>query len=133
LKSTNGTALNGQLITHRQHKRVFQENEVAGTITPTPFVDLHRTMVLRATGHTPDGPTFTAKVLIVAGITYRVEYSFTKQMNVIGSQDGAAIWLTGLFALKSVATIARRGHSYSISPSHSSKSLRVNGTNVVGQ
>jgi len=41
--------------------------------------------------------------------------------------------LTGWFAPKSAATIARRGHSYSISPSHGAKSLRVNGTDVVGQ
>jgi pSer/pThr/pTyr-binding forkhead associated (FHA) protein len=144
LKSTNGTAINGQpitrhqlrdgdLITIGQHRLVFQENAVASTIAPTPFVDLDRTTVLRATGHTPDGPTLTAKVLIVAGKTDRLEYPLTKQVNVIGSQDGAAIRLTGWFAPKSAATIARRGHSYSISPSQGAKSLRVNGTDVVGQ
>ncbi|MEO5864019.1 MAG: hypothetical protein ABIQ79_03135 [Nitrospiraceae bacterium] len=62
-----------------------------------------------------------------------MEYSLTKQVNVIGSQDGAAIRLTGWFAQKSAATIARRSHSYSISPSQGAKSLRVNGTNVVEQ
>ena len=144
LKSTNGTAINGQpitrhqlrdgdLITIGQHRLVFQENAAASTIAPTPFVDLDRTTVLRATGHTPDGPTLTAKVLIVAGKTDRLEYPLTKQVNVIGSQDGAVIRLTGWFAPKSAATIARRGHSYSISPSQGAKSLRVNGTDVVGQ
>ena len=54
-------------------------------------------------------------------------------MNVIGSQDGAVIRLTGWFAPKSAATIARRGHSYSISPSQGAKSLLVNGTAVCGQ
>ena len=43
------------------------------------------------------------------------------------------IRLTGWFAKKSAATIARRGHSYAISPSQGTKSLLVNGTNVVGQ
>jgi hypothetical protein len=53
-------------------------------------------------------------------------------VNVIGSQDGAVIRLTGWFAPKSAATIARRGHNYAISPSQGAKSLRVNGADVVG-
>jgi len=102
-------------------------------VAPAPFVDLDQTTVLRGTERTPDGPTLTAKVLIIAGKTDRVEYSLTKQVNVIGSQDGADIRLTGWFAPKSAATIARRGHSYSISPSQGTKSLLVNGSDVVGQ
>jgi len=144
LKSTNGTAINGQPITRHQlhdadvitigqHRLVFQENATDSTTAPAPFVDLDRTTVLRGTDHTPDGPTLTAKVLIVAGKTDRLEYPLTKQVNVIGSQDGAVIRLTGWFAPKSAATIARRGHSYSISPSQGAKSLRVNGTDIVGQ
>jgi len=144
LKSTNGTALNGlpvtrhqlrdaDVITIGQHRLVFQENTTSSTAAPAPFVDLDRTTVLRRTDPTPDGPTLTAKVLIVAGKTDRLEYPLTKQVNVIGSQDGAVIRLTGWFAPKSAATIARRGHSYSISPSQGAKSLRVNGTDVVGQ
>lgn len=144
LKSTNGTAINGlpitrhqlrdaDVITIGQHRLVFQENATSSTAAPTPFVDLDRTTVLRGTERTPDGPTLTAKVLIVAGKTDRLEYPLTKQVNVIGSQDGAAIRLTGWFAPKSAATIARRGHSYSISPSQGAKSLRVNGMDVVGQ
>lgn len=144
LKSTNGTAINGRPITRHQlrdadvitigqHRLVFQENTVASTETPASFVDLDRTTVLRGTDRTNDGPTLTAKVQIVAGKTDRLEYPLTKQVNVIGSQDGAAIRLTGWFAQKSAATIARRGHNYSISPSQGAKSLRVNGTDVVGQ
>lgn len=143
LKSTNGTAINGRPITRHQlhdadvitigqHRLVFQENATASTAA-APFVDLDRTTVLRGTDRTPDGPTFTAKVLIVAGKTDRLEYPLTKQVNVIGSQDGAVIRLTGWFAPKSAATIARRGHSYSISPSQGAKSLLVNGTDAVGQ
>ncbi len=144
LKSTNGTTLNGRPITRHQlrdadvitigqHRLVFQENTAASTETPASFVDLDRTTVLRGTDRTPDGPTLTAKVQIVAGKTDRQEYPLTKQVNVIGSQDGAVIRLTGWFAPKSAATIARRGHNYSISPSQGAKSLRVNGTDVVGQ
>jgi pSer/pThr/pTyr-binding forkhead associated (FHA) protein len=144
LNSTNGTAINGLPITRRQlrdadvitiglHRLVFQEIATSSTAVPAPFVDLERTTVLRGTDRIPDGPTLTAKVLIVAGKTDRVEYPLTKQVNVIGSQDGAVIRLTGWFAPKSAATIARRGHSYSISPSQGTKSLLVNGTDVVGQ
>jgi pSer/pThr/pTyr-binding forkhead associated (FHA) protein len=144
LMSTNGTTINGRPITRHQlrdadvitvgqHRFVFQETATADTTAPAPFVDLDRTTVLRGTDRTPDRPTLTAKVLIVAGKTDRLEYPLTKQVNVIGSQDGAVIRLTGWFAPKSAATITRRGHSYSISPSQSTKSLLVNGTDVVEQ
>jgi pSer/pThr/pTyr-binding forkhead associated (FHA) protein len=144
LKSTNGTAINGQPITRHQlhdadvitvgqHRLIFQESVTATTTASAPSVDLDQTMVIRAKDRTSDGPALTAKVLIVAGKTDRLEYPLTKQMNVIGSQDGAVIRLTGWFAPKSAATIARRGHSYSISPSQGTKSLLVNGTDVVGK
>ena len=144
LKSTNGTAINGRPITRHQlrdadvitigqHRLVFQEHVVPSTAAPAPFVDLDRTTVLRGTDRAPDGPSLTAKVLVIAGKTDRVEYPLTKQVNVIGSQDGAVIRLTGWFAPKSAATIARRGQSYSISPSRDAKYLLVNGTDVAGQ
>ena len=144
LKSTNGTALNGQPITRHQlhdadmitigqHRLVFQESALASAAAAAPSVDLDRTMVLGGTDRKPGGPALAARVLIVAGKTDKLEYPLTKQVNVIGAQDGAAIRLTGWFAPKSAATIARRGHSYSISPSQGTKSLLVNGTEVVGQ
>jgi len=144
LKSTNGTSINGRPITRHQlrdadvitigqHRLVFQESVAPSTAAPAPFVDLERTTVLRRTDRMPDGPTLTAKILVIAGKTDRVEYPLTKQVNVIGSQDGAVIRLTGWFAPKSVATIARRGQSYSISPSRDAKYLLVNGTDVAGQ
>ena len=143
LMSTNGTAINGRPITRHQlrdadvitigqHRLVFQENATT-TTAAGPFVDLDRTMVLRGADPTPGRPMLAAKVLILAGKTERGEYPLTKHVNVIGSQDGSAIRLTGWFAPKSAATIARRGNSYSISPSQSAKSLFVNGTEVVGQ
>ena len=144
LKSTNGTAINGRPITRHQlrdadvisigqHRLVFQEDSIPATVTPTPFVDLDRTTVLRGAERIPDGPTLNAKVLVVAGKTDQVEYPLVKQVNVIGSQDGAVIRLTGWFAPKSAAMIARRGQSYSISPSRDAKYLLVNGTDVAGQ
>jgi pSer/pThr/pTyr-binding forkhead associated (FHA) protein len=144
LKSTNGTTINGKPITRHQlrdadvitigqHRLVFQEDTATSSAAPTPFVDLDRTTVLRGTNRIPDGPGLMAKVLVVGGKTDRVEYTLTKQVNIIGSQDGAVIRLTAWFAPKSVAIIARRGQSYSISPSRNAKYLLVNGTDVVGQ
>ena len=145
LKSTNGTAVNGQPITRHQlhdadvitigqHRLVFQDTATTGTHAPASSVDLDRTMVLRGTDSAPGGkPALTAKVLIVAGKTDRLEYPLTKQVNVIGSQEGAIVRLTGWFAPKSAAMIARRGHSYSISPSQGAKSLLVNGAEVMRQ
>jgi pSer/pThr/pTyr-binding forkhead associated (FHA) protein len=143
LMSTNGTAINGKPITRHQlrdadvitigqHRLVFQENQPAPTV-PAPFVDLDRTTVLRGAVRPPEGPTVAAKILIVTGKTDRLEYPLTKQVNVIGSQDGSTIRLTGWFAPKSAAMIARRGSTYSISPSQGAKSLLVNGTDIVGQ
>jgi pSer/pThr/pTyr-binding forkhead associated (FHA) protein len=144
LMSTNGTAVNGQPITRRQlrdadvitigqHRFVFEEHATASTAPPAPFVDLDRTMVLKGSDPAPDKPALTAKALIIAGKTDRLEYSLIKQVNVIGSQDGSTIRLTGWFAPKSAATIARRGRSYFISHSQNAKSLFVNGMEVVGQ
>lgn len=144
LMSTNGTAINSRPITRHQlhdadvitigrHRLVFQEHAAASTGSQTTFADLDRTMVLREADPVPGGPPLTAKVLIIAGKTNRSEYCLVKQVNAIGSQDGSAIRLTGWFAPKSAATIARRGRSYCISHSQSTKSLLVNGTEVVGQ
>ncbi|MCE9535516.1 MAG: FHA domain-containing protein [Nitrospirae bacterium] len=145
LQSTNGTAINGQSITRHQlhdadvitigqHRLVFQEQATVGTTeTPPSAADLDRTIALTRSDRTAKEPTFRAKVLVVAGKTDRLEYPLDKQVTLIGSQEGAAIRLTGWFAPKSAARIAQRGQSYAISPSQGTKSLLVNGTNVVGQ
>ncbi|MDN5941649.1 MAG: FHA domain-containing protein [Nitrospira sp.] len=144
LMSTNGTAINGKSITRHQlrdtdvitigqHRLVFQEDTPASTAPSAPFVDLDRTMMIKGAGPAPDRLLLTAKVLVVAGKTDESEYPLTKQVNLIGARDGALIRLTGWFAPKSAATIARRGNSYSISPSQGAKFLLVNGMEVGGQ
>jgi len=144
LMSTNGTAINGRPITRHQlhdtdvitigrHRLVFQEHTPVSVAPPAPPVDLDRTMVIKGTDPAPNEPIPTAHVLVLAGRTDRSEYVLIKQVNSIGSQDGSVIRLTGWFAPKSVATITRRGRSYSISHSQSAKSLLINGMEVVGQ
>jgi pSer/pThr/pTyr-binding forkhead associated (FHA) protein len=144
LNSTNGTTINGQPITRHQlrdadviaigqHRLVFQENTTTDTEAQSSFVDLDRTTVIRRSDRTPDAPAVAAKVLVTAGKTDRTEYTLSKQVNVIGSQEGAVIRLTGWFAPKSAGMIARRGPNYYVSPSTHAKALLVNGTEVVGQ
>ena len=144
LQSTNGTTINGQSITRHQlhdadvitigqHRLVFQEQATADTTTPALSVDLDRTIALTGSNRTAEEPALSAKVLVVAGKTDRLEYPLGKQVTLIGSQAGAAIRLTGWFAPKSAARIAQRGQGYAISPSQGTKSLLVNGTHVVGQ
>ena len=70
---------------------------------------------------------------MTAGKTDRLEYHLTKPANLIGSQEGAAIQLTGWFAPKAAALISSRGGTYSISSSQGSKKLSVNGKDVSGQ
>jgi pSer/pThr/pTyr-binding forkhead associated (FHA) protein len=144
LMSTNGTAINGRPITRHQlhdtdvitigrHRLVFQELTAPSTAFQAPFVDLNQTMVVKRTDPTPNEPVFIATVYVIAGKTDRPEYSLMKQVNAIGSQDGSAIRLTGWFAPKAAATIARRGRNYSISQSQSTKPLLINGVQAVGE
>ena len=68
--------------------------------------------------------------MIRSGKTDRLEYHLTKASSLIGSQEGAAIHLTGWFAPKAAALISNRGSSFSISPSEGAKRLLVNGAAV---
>jgi len=143
LKSTNGTAVNGKpveraqlhdadVITIGQHRLIFQDtapSPVASTPAPS---DLDQTIVMSGKPLFAV-PSITAKILITAGKTDRLEYHLTKTANLIGSQDGAAIQLTGWFAPKSAALISNRGSVFTISPSQGTKRLMVNGKIVSAQ
>ena len=137
LKSTNGTAVNGKpveraqlhdadVITIGQHRLIFQDTAPSSVAsTPAPS-DLDQTIVMSGKPLFAV-PSITAKILITAGKTDRLEYHLTKTANLIGSQDGAAIQLTGWFAPKSAALISNRGSVFTISPSQGTKRLMVNG------
>lgn len=143
LKSTNGTSLNGKpidraqlhdadVVTIGQHRIIFQEHVPAHTPTPSAPIDLDQTMVISGKGIRKASTATKATVLVTAGKTDRLEYHLTKPSNVIGSQEGATIQLTGWFAPKSAAVIAHREGLYSISPSRDTKKLVVNGKIVAG-
>ena len=143
LKSTNGTAVNGRsieraqlhdadVITIGQHRLIFQDTAPSSVAsTPAPS-DLDQTIVMSGKPLFAV-PSITAKILITAGKTDRLEYHLTKTANLIGSQDGAAIQLTGWFAPKSAALISSRGSVFTISPSQGTKRLMVNGKTVSAQ
>jgi len=143
LKSTNGTAVNGKpveraqlhdadVITIGQHRLIFQDTAPSSVAsTPAPS-DLDQTIVMSGKPLFAV-PSITAKILITAGKTDRLEYHLTKTANLIGSQDGAAIQLTGWFAPKSAALISSRGSVFTISPSQGTKRLMVNGKIVSAQ
>ena len=140
LKSTNGTAVNGKpveraqlhdadVITIGQHRIIFQDNATSAVASTSASSDLDQTMVISGK-HLSPAPSITAKVVITSGKTDRLEYHLTKTANLIGSQEGAAIRLTGWFAPKAVALISSRGSGFTISPSEGSKRLLVNGRDV---
>ena len=137
LKSTNGTSVNGNpveraqlhdadVITIGQHRMIFQDTAPAHTVSAAASPDLDQTMAI--SGKT--GPLIAAKVVVTSGKTDRLEYHLTTTANLIGSQDGAAIQLTGWFAPKAAALISSRGSGFTISPSQGTKRLLVNGTDV---
>ncbi|HLZ33941.1 MAG TPA: FHA domain-containing protein [Nitrospira sp.] len=144
LKSTNGTFLNGKtaeraqlrdadVITIGRHRIIFQESASAPAAASAASIDLEHTIAISSTDTRAGLSTTTATVLVTAGKTERLEYHLTKPANLIGSQDGAGIRLTGWFAPKSAALISSRGGNYSISPSQGIKKLLVNGKEVSGQ
>lgn len=142
LKSTNGTAVNGRpvdraqlhdadVITIGKHRLIFQDNvpSVSAAACSSSDVDFDQTMAITGK-HVVAAPSTTAKVVITSGKTDRLEYHLTKASSLIGSQEGAAIHLTGWFAPKAAALISNRGSVFTVSPSEGAKRLLVNGAAV---
>lgn len=143
LKSTNGTSVNGKsieraqlhdadVITIGQHRLIFQDSASPDSPTATASADMDQTIAISGKQQT-EAASVTAKILVTAGKTDRLEYHLTKTANLIGSQEGAAIRLSGWFAAKAAALISARGSVWSISPSQGTKRLVVNGKSVFAQ
>ncbi len=142
LKSTNGTSVNNRpverhqlrdadVITIGQHRLIFQEPSLPASKEQAVPTALDQTMIIggKNTAHS----VVEAKLLVTKGKTDRLEYRLTNSISLIGSQEGAAIRLTGWFAPRSAAQISRRGSVYVISPSHDGKRVTVNGQDVLSQ
>jgi hypothetical protein len=75
----------------------------------------------------------TACVEVLSGRTDRTEYPLTKLVTVIGAQEDATIRLTGWFAPKVAAMIARRKEAWTLIPSGHGKKVLLNQTQVTTQ
>ena len=143
LKSTNGTSVNGSpiertqlrdadVITIGQHRLIFEDAAPSIGSSVSASSNLDQTMIISAKPGCSVVP-LTAKLLVTSGKTDRLEYRLTKTANLIGSQEGAAIQLTGWFAPKAAALISRGGSVFTISPSQGTKRLSVNGKDILAQ
>jgi len=143
LKSTNGTSVNGSpiertqlrdadVITIGQHRLIFEDAAPSIGSSASASSNLDQTMIISAKPGCSVAP-LTAKLLVTSGKTDRLEYRLTKTANLIGSQEGAAIQLTGWFAPKAAALISRGGSVFTISPSQGTKRLSVNGKDILAQ
>ena len=144
LKSTNGTTVNekgvdrhqlhdGDIISIGRHRLIFHDISTVETTPVASSMDMDRTVVLSGGSQLHAVAAPSARLLVTSGKTDQMEYTLTKQVALIGSQVDAAIRLTGWFAPKAVARIARRGSQYSISPTHRTKKVLVNGEEILTQ
>lgn len=148
LKSTNGTLLNTKAVDRRQlqdadvisigHARLVFRDPTAASQTSSSgamsAVDLDQTMVLTGQVRREQAATSpTACVEVLSGRTDRTEYPLTKLVTVIGAQEDATIRLTGWFAPKVAAMIARRKEAWTLIPSGHGKKVLLNQTQVTTQ
>ncbi len=157
--STNGTFLNdvrvekrrlqhGDQIRVGKHVLVFEEATGPGVpLTPaTPARDPDKTVLAtpemqrqlesvrtKAWVDTPLPGGKIGVVLVVSGQTDKNEYKLTDRVSVVGSQDAAAVKLTGWFAPKVAALISRTETGYALSTSEQGRKILVNGAPIQGR
>jgi pSer/pThr/pTyr-binding forkhead associated (FHA) protein len=159
LNSTNGTFVNGKRISEcalnnnddiviGKHSLIFiapqaVEEDKTETLKikktamgETIIIDpkKHKAMIeeARAAGQAGLGEKLGGFV-IIEGNTDKREYELAGRLTTIGKSDTAGIKLKGLFAPKVAALINRTKSGYFISPSESSKKLKINGAVVEGR
>ncbi|MET0515288.1 MAG: FHA domain-containing protein [Nitrospiraceae bacterium] len=149
LTSTNGTFVNEHKIERKQlrdadvirigtYRIIYRHDDVALSGIPSAPPSTHQAdhTIVCATSMSSaqsTAPSLIGSVEVVSGKTDQPQYTLTKQLSVIGTQDDAAIKLTGWFAPKSAATIGRLGQGYVLSMVDGGKVVRVNGISVKGQ
>ena len=159
LNSTNGTFVNGKRISEcalnnnddiviGKHSLIFispqaVEEDKTETLKikkpamgETIIIDprKHRAMIEEA--HAADQSGLGEKLggfAIIEGNTDKREYELAGRLTTIGKSETSVIKLKGLFAPKVAALINRTKSGYFISPSESSKKLKINGAVVEGR
>ncbi len=147
-QSTNGTFVNEQKVDRKQlrdtdsirigtHRLIFRHEDLApaGTEPTLGTADTDKTMVVAASlaSAKTAAPQKVGVVEVLSGKTAQSQYRLTKQVSLIGSQEDAAIRLTGWFAPKSAAVIGRRPEGYYVSPVEGGKKVLVNKEPIEGQ
>jgi len=159
LSSTNGTFVNGRRISESvlnnnddiiigKHSLIFvspqtQEEDKTETLKikkpamgETIIIDpkKHKAMIeeARAAGQAGIGEKLGG-FTIIEGHTDKREYELSGRLVTIGKSDTSLIKLKGFFAPKVAALINRTKTGYFISPSESSKKLKVNGNAIEGR
>lgn len=148
LTSTNGTFINDRKVDRKQlqdadviriglYRMIYRQEaapaDIAHPIHAAPPTD--KTVVCAgyaAPDSTPASQSF-GLVRVMSGKTDRAEYKLTKQLSVIGAQEDAAIRLTGWFAPRMAAIIARRPQGYLVTMAEGGKQIFLNQTAVKGQ
>jgi pSer/pThr/pTyr-binding forkhead associated (FHA) protein len=156
--STNGTFVNeakiqkqrlqpGDQIRVGKHVLVYEDETATAKPKPAPAIALDGDKTVMAP---PPPDTKKSKLaaaaaddalpggkigvlLVVAGQTDKNEYKLPARVSVIGSQDAAAVKLTGWFAPKVAALISRNETAYVISLSEENKKILVNGAPIQGR
>ncbi|HEX2055654.1 MAG TPA: FHA domain-containing protein [Nitrospiraceae bacterium] len=148
LASTNGTFINDRKIDRKQLQdadvikiglyRMIYRQEPASADMPvssraTPDTD--KTVVFSSSVGTvyPPASQSIGLIRVLSGKTDQTEYRLTKQLSVIGTQEDAVIRLTGWFAPKVAAIIARRPQGYLVTMAEGGKAIFVNDMPVKGQ
>ena len=156
--STNGTFLNdakiakqrmqsGDQIRVGKHMLVFEDETATAKPKPAPAVVPDGDKTVLASPSRSGEPTLRPPgdsndvlpggkigvLLVVAGQTDKNEYKLPGRVSVVGSQEGAAVKLTGWFAPKVAALISRSETAYGISLSEEGKKVLLNGASIQGR
>jgi pSer/pThr/pTyr-binding forkhead associated (FHA) protein len=148
LTSTNGTFINDRKVDRKQlqdadvvkigpYRMIYRQQTVpADTALPTrATADTDKTVVFTGYAARDSAPASESSglVRVLSGKTDQSEYRLTKQVSVIGAQEDAAIRLTGWFAPKTAAIIARRPQGYFVTMTEGGKQILLNQKAVKGQ
>jgi pSer/pThr/pTyr-binding forkhead associated (FHA) protein len=152
--STNGTFLNdvkvdkrrlqhGDQIRVGKHVLSFEDSPGDATLKPAAVSSDDKTVLTTMRSKRVDPSEAGGSdalpggkmgvMLVVAGQTDKNEYKLTGKVSVIGSQDAAAVKLTGWFAPRVAAIISRTETAYIISMSEEARKVMVNGVEVKGR
>jgi pSer/pThr/pTyr-binding forkhead associated (FHA) protein len=148
LASTNGTLINERKVDRKQlqdadiikiglYRIIYRHDTmpVDNPVSPRAAPDTDKTIVSSGSVGPDRAPASQSigHIRVLSGKSDQAEYRLTKQLSVIGAQEDAVIRLTGWFAPKIAAIIARRATGYVVTMAEGGKQVFVNEKPVKGQ